>query len=121
MKDLLLGIHDTVGTKNLIGCTTDGEISRDGFRIGSAVLGGIASDQIDFHIASAKNIYNGSGLQKDSGAIVVGAGIPPTNHMDYFGNDWSYLGFDRYSKIGVPRSRIFFSNYGKIVNVQAWG
>jgi len=66
-------------------------------------------------------IYNGSGLQKDSGAIVVGAGIPPTNHMDYFGNDWSSLGFNRYSKIGVPRSRIFFSNYGKIVNVQAWG
>ena len=48
-----------------------------------------------------QTIYNGSGLQKDSGAIVVGAGIPPTNHMDYFGNDWSNLGFDRYSKIGV--------------------
>jgi subtilisin family serine protease len=68
-----------------------------------------------------KTIYNGSGLQKDSGAIVVGAGIPPTNHMDYFGDDWSGSGFDRYSKIGIPRSRIFFSNYGKIVNVQAWG
>jgi subtilisin family serine protease len=68
-----------------------------------------------------QTIYNGSGLQKDSGAIVVGAGIPPTNHMDYFGNDWSGWGFDRYSKIGVPRSRIFFSNHGKIVNVQAWG
>lgn len=66
-------------------------------------------------------IYNGSGLQRDSGAIVVGAGIPPTNHMDYFGNDWASWGFDRYSWIGNPRSRIFFSNYGKIVNVQAWG
>ncbi len=66
-------------------------------------------------------IYSGSGLRKDSGAIVVGAGIPPTNHMDYFGNEWSVFGFDRYSKLGVPRSRIFFSNYGKIVNVQAWG
>jgi subtilisin family serine protease len=41
--------------------------------------------------------------------------------MDYFGNDWSSSGLNRYSKIGVPRSRIFFSNYGKIVNVQAWG
>ena len=60
LKDLLLGINDTVGTKNLIGCTTDGEISSDGFRIGSAVLGGIASDQIDFHIASAKNISQDS-------------------------------------------------------------
>jgi len=63
-------------------------------------------------------IYNNSGLQKDYGAIVVGAGIPPTNHFDYFGPDY---GFGRYEWIGNPRSRIWFSNYGKIVNVQAWG
>lgn len=63
-------------------------------------------------------IFNGTGLQKDSGAIVVGAGIPPTNHFDYFGPDW---GFERYEWMGNPRSRIWFSNYGKIVNVQAWG
>jgi len=63
-------------------------------------------------------IFNNTGLQKDSGAIVVGAGIPPTNFFDYFGSEW---GFDRYGKIGVPRSRIWFSNYGKIVSVQAWG
>jgi len=57
-------------------------------------------------------VFNDTGLQKDSGAIVVGAGVPPTNHFD---NDNSY------ASIGVPRSRIWFSNYGKIVNVQAWG
>ena len=57
-------------------------------------------------------IFNGTGLQKDSGAIVVGAGVPPTNHFD---ND------NAYASIGVPRSRIWFSNYGRIVNVQAWG
>jgi subtilisin family serine protease len=56
-------------------------------------------------------IFNGTGLRKDSGAIVVGAGIPPTNYLDISGFD----------KIGVPRSRIWFSNYGKIVNVHAWG
>jgi hypothetical protein len=56
--------------------------------------------------------YNGSGLQKDSGAIVVGAGVPPTNYFD-IESDYRY--------IGVPRSRIWFSNYGKIVDVQAWG
>lgn len=57
-------------------------------------------------------IFNDTGLQKDSGAIVVGAGIPPTNYFD----------FDRsYATLGVPRSRIWFSNYGKIVNVHAWG
>ena len=59
--------------------------------------------------------YRGTGLQKDSGAIVVGAGVPPTNHFDYNGRSRRYRG------IGVPRSRIWFSNYGKIVNVQAWG
>jgi subtilisin family serine protease len=57
-------------------------------------------------------VFNGTGLQKDSGAIVVGAGVPPTNHFD---KD------NAYASIGVPRSRIWFSNYGKIVNVQAWG
>lgn len=57
-------------------------------------------------------IFNGTGLQKDSGAIVVGAGIPPSNHFDFDNS---------YSRIGVPRSRIWFSNYGKIVDVQGWG
>ena len=63
-------------------------------------------------------VFAGTGLQKDSGAILVGAGVPPTNFFDNFGPD---AGFPRYSSIGVPRSRIWFSNYGKIVNVQAWG
>lgn len=63
-------------------------------------------------------IFNNTGLQKDSGAIVVGAGIPPTNFFDYFNFSTSARG---YTNIGVPRSRIWFSNYGKIVNVQAWG
>jgi Subtilase family len=62
-------------------------------------------------------IYNGTGLQRDSGAIVVGAGIPPTNFFDVDG----FGAFPGYSEIGVPRSRIWFSNYGRIVNVQGWG
>lgn len=63
-------------------------------------------------------IFNGTGLQKDSGAIVVGAGVPPANAFDFDGGG----GFGAaYQSIGVPRSRIWFSNYGKIVNVQAWG
>jgi subtilisin family serine protease len=57
-------------------------------------------------------IFNNTGLQKDSGAVVVGAGIPPSNHFDFDNN---------HQLIGVPRSRIWFSNYGKIVNVQGWG
>jgi subtilisin family serine protease len=63
-------------------------------------------------------IFAGTGLQKDSGAIVVGAGIPPTNFFDFFGFPGTFPG---YAKIGVQRSRIWFSNYGKIVNVQGWG
>lgn len=63
-------------------------------------------------------VFNNTGLQKDSGAIVVGAGVPPTNHLDF---DGFGAGMPSYSSLGVPRSRIFFSNYGKIVNVQGWG
>ena len=63
-------------------------------------------------------IFNNTGLQKDSGAIVVGAGIPPSNALDFDGSG----GFGpAYQNIGVPRSRIWFSDYGKIVNVQGWG
>jgi subtilisin family serine protease len=63
-------------------------------------------------------IFKNTGLQKDSGAIVVGAGIPPANFFDFDGSG----GFGpAYSNIGVPRSRIWFSNYGKIVNLQGWG
>jgi subtilisin family serine protease len=65
-----------------------------------------------------QKVYAGTGLQKDSGAIVVGAGIPPTNFFDNFGFGTLFAG---YSKIGVPRSRIWFSDYGKIVCLQGWG
>lgn len=63
-------------------------------------------------------VFTGTGLQKDSGAIVVGAGVPPTNFFDHAGAGASMPG---YAEIGVPRSRIWFSNHGKIVNVQGWG
>jgi hypothetical protein len=62
--------------------------------------------------------YAGTGLQKDSGAIVVGAGVPPTNYFDAY--DFSGM-FPPYSRIGAPRSRIWFSNYGRIVDLQGWG
>jgi subtilisin family serine protease len=62
-------------------------------------------------------VFRNTGLQRDSGAIVVGAGIPPTN---YFDNRGAGPGTG-YTEIGVPRSRIWFSNYGRILDVQAWG
>jgi subtilisin family serine protease len=63
-------------------------------------------------------VFNNTGLQKDSGAIVVGAGVPPSNHVDF---DGFGPPLPSYTSLGVPRSRIWFSNYGKILNVQGWG
>ena len=60
-------------------------------------------------------VYAGTNLRKDAGAIVVGAGVPPNNYYDYT------VGAHRYTTMGTPRSRAWFSNYGKIVNVQGWG
>lgn len=56
----LKGIVEAVGTSNLIGCTSAGETSDEGYSTGSAVLGGIASDQIQFSISHV------SGLSQDS-------------------------------------------------------
>ena len=81
---------------------------------GITVVEAAGNGNEDFNLPIFKN----TSPRKDSGAIVVGAGIPPTNFVDYFGNAW---GFPRYGSIGVSRSRIWFSNDGRIVNVHGWG
>jgi hypothetical protein len=53
---LLSGISDVVQTENIIGCTTDGEIYDKGLSTGSAVLGGIATDQLQFHTVVVENL-----------------------------------------------------------------
>ncbi len=60
MEDLVKGVYDVIGPCPLIGCTTDGEISSDGFSTDSAVLGAIATDQITFETVIAKNISRDS-------------------------------------------------------------
>lgn len=60
LEDLLAGIQDAVDTANLAGCTTDGEISGAGLSSGSAVLAGIVTDRIDFHLSVAENLSQGS-------------------------------------------------------------
>lgn len=75
---------------------------------GIMVVEAAGNGNVDFDQA----IFRNTGLQKDSGAIVVGAGNPPTNFRD---NDRNY------QFMGLPRSRADFSNYGEIVNVQGWG
>ncbi len=61
--------------------------------------------------------FHGTGLSKHAGAVMVGAGVPPSNFLDHAG----VPGLPGYSGLGPPRSRLFLSNYGRIVDVQGWG
>lgn len=62
IEELLKGICEGAGTEQIIGCTSDGEISSAGLSMNSAVLAGVVSDHIDFEIVSVQ------GLKKDSAA-----------------------------------------------------
>jgi hypothetical protein len=55
-EHLLAGIYSVIDTPNLVGCTTDGEISDMGYSSRSAVLGGICSDKIECCVVSSENI-----------------------------------------------------------------
>jgi hypothetical protein len=74
LKELARGIVRSVGPVDLVGCTTDGEISTTGLSVGSVVLCGIATDRIKFHIARA------AGLREDSEAAGwrLGQELPST-------------------------------------------
>lgn len=63
IEELLKGICEGAGTEQIIGCTSDGEISSAGLSMNSAVLAGVFSDHIDFEIVSVQ------GLKKDSAAV----------------------------------------------------
>ncbi len=56
LESLVKGVYEAVGTPHFVGCTTDGEISSNGFSTGSAVLGGVASDQIHFEVVDVPSI-----------------------------------------------------------------
>lgn len=56
LDELVKGVCEGAGTDQIIGCTTSGEISSSGLSINSAVLGGIASDCIDFEIVTVENL-----------------------------------------------------------------
>jgi hypothetical protein len=62
VEELIKGVCEGAGTDQIIGCSTSGEISSSGLSINSAVLGGIASDCLDFEIVTVQ------GLKKDSEA-----------------------------------------------------
>ena len=81
LKDLLDGVNETVGTRNIVGCTTDGEMTGDGYATGSAILGGIASDQIDFTIAYAENLSQNCEL---AGKQLAAKLSPTVEYMQLF-------------------------------------
>jgi hypothetical protein len=62
IEELLKGICEGAGTDQIIGCTSDGEISSMGLSTNSAVLAGVVSDEIEFEIVTVQ------GLKKDSAA-----------------------------------------------------
>ena len=81
LKGLLDGVNDSVGTRNIVGCTTDGEMSSEGYFKGSAVLGGIVSDQIDFTIADVENLSRDSEL---AGKQLADRLAPSVQYMQLF-------------------------------------
>ena len=62
LEKMLQGICEGAGTDRIVGCTTAGEISSEGLSVNSAVLGGIASDQIDFEIVAVGDLGQDSQL-----------------------------------------------------------
>lgn len=60
LKELVRGVARSVGSVNLVGCTTDGEISSAGLSTGSAVLCGVVTDRIEFHVAYAGGLSENS-------------------------------------------------------------
>ncbi|MBM3299780.1 MAG: FIST C-terminal domain-containing protein [Deltaproteobacteria bacterium] len=78
---MLLGVNDAVSPSLVIGCTTDGEISTAGFGTGSAVLGGVATDRIDFQVAAVQDL----GRDPQEAGRELGKGLPAgVRHVQIF-------------------------------------
>ena len=56
LEGFLQGLGQAVKTAHIIGCTTDGEISSNGFDTDSAVLAGMITENLNFHVAFVENI-----------------------------------------------------------------
>lgn len=81
MHELINGVADVMGSSALIGCTTDGEISSDGFGLGSVVLGGIMSEDVRVRLAFAKGLANNSELAGRELARQIGSDV---RHLQIF-------------------------------------
>lgn len=81
LPELLKGIVSAVRTRTLVGCTTDGEISCEGFSTGTAVLGGIVTDQIDFQVAQVTKLGQDS---EEAGKELARALPPESSYVQLF-------------------------------------
>ncbi|MGQ9920319.1 MAG: FIST signal transduction protein [Desulfobacca sp.] len=77
----LQGVTEALGTQQLIGCTTDGEISCQGFTTNTAVLGGIVTDQITFSLAGAMGL---EGRAEQAGVELAQSLPPETRYLQLF-------------------------------------
>jgi hypothetical protein len=74
IEELLAGIYDVLRMDTIIGCTTDGEISNQGLTTGTAVLGGIAADELHFHVVVAE----GLGSHGETAGRRLARALPPS-------------------------------------------
>ncbi len=56
LEGFLQGLGQALQTPQIIGCTTDGEITTSGFNTDSAVLAGMVSENMGFHVAYVNNL-----------------------------------------------------------------
>ncbi len=74
LEGFLRGLGQAVKTSQIIGCTTDGEIASNGFNTDSAVLAGMASAHLSFHVAFVENI----GADSEAAGRKLAQQLPPS-------------------------------------------
>lgn len=77
LGELVQGVYESVGTQNVVGCTSAGEISCEGYGYNSAVLGGFVSDQVDVHVAFVDEIARDS----ERAGEILAASLPGGVHF----------------------------------------
>jgi hypothetical protein len=74
LEGFLQGLGQAVKTPQVIGCTTDGEISSNGFNTDSAVLAGLVSENLSFHVAYVENL----GADSEAAGRKLAQQLPPS-------------------------------------------
>jgi hypothetical protein len=81
LEEFLQGLGQAVKTPQIIGCTTDGEITSDGFNMDSAVLAGMVCENMSFHVAYVENL----GADSEAAGRKLAQQLPPSvRHIQLF-------------------------------------